>query len=619
MTDRWSLNRGATMRSDGTVSFAVWAPSVERLSVVVRPDDREEEVELSRDGGGVWRGTASGLERGHDYVYRLDGARDRPDPVSRHQPAGVHGPSRIVAPGAFEWTDGDWRGLEMADLIIYELHVGTFTPAGTFTGVAERLPYLRELGVTAIELMPVAQFPGRRNWGYDGVHPYAPQDSYGGPDGLRRLVDAAHREGLGVILDVVYNHLGPEGNYLSEFGPYFTDRYVTPWGKAINFDGPDSDEVRRYFIDNARYWIREFHIDGLRLDAVHAIYDFGAVHILEEIGAAVHAEAASPGRRGLVIAESDLNDPRLTRSAERGGYALDAAWSDDFHHAVHAALTGEGRGYYVDFGDVSDVAKAVRDRFVLDGRYSKFRRRRHGTAAGDVPADRFVVFIQNHDQVGNRAQGERLSSLVSFEQRKLAAALLFLSPYVPLIFMGEEYGDEAPFLYFVDHGDEELLEAVRRGRQREFARFEWGDAIPDPGDAKTFERSRLDPDAADRSPHSELLDLYREAIAVRRAEPALRPGAARVEVESDPEAGWISLLLSHEERGALAVFNLGGATAGPEIVIPAGVWERRLATDDRAYGGPGAETPAALVSEGGKAVDVLMAGHSAALFIRKAG
>ncbi|MGD8869087.1 MAG: malto-oligosyltrehalose trehalohydrolase, partial [Gemmatimonadales bacterium] len=405
MKQRWTLERGVTLTQDGSARFSVWAPRVGQTTLVLNRDSATSEHPMTRGEDGVHTVRVSDVPVGSDYLFRLDGARDRPDPVSRCQAAGVHGPSRVVDPMAFAWTDTSWVGLELDALILFELHPGTFTPAGTFDGTVERLGYLRELGITAIQLMPVAQFPGRRNWGYDGVYPYAPQMSYGGPEGLKRLIDAAHRAGLGVYLDVVYNHLGPEGNYLDEFGPYFTDRYGTPWGRAINFDGPDSDEVRRYFIDNALYWMSEYHIDGLRLDAVHAIFDFSARHILEEIASAVHAEAELLGRRVHVISESDLNDPRLVRPRRLGGYELDGTWSDDFHHAIHATLTGERHGYYVDFGGIEQVAKAYRARFVLDGTYSRYRRRRHGAPADDVPADRFIVFVQNHDQVGNRARG----------------------------------------------------------------------------------------------------------------------------------------------------------------------------------------------------------------------
>jgi len=617
MGGAWALQRGATVLDDGSTRFSVWAPAVESAAIVILSDGRNSEHPMERRDNGVHETVVAAVGPGTDYSLRLDGARDRPDPVSRFQPAGVHGPSRVVDPRAYTWSDAAWAGVATADLILYEIHVGTFTEQGTFEAVAKRLPYLKELGVTAIELMPVAQFPGRRNWGYDGVHLYAPQSSYGGPDGLWRLVDAAHAAGLAVVLDVVYNHLGPEGNYLAEFGPYFTDRYKTPWGRAVNFDGPDSDEVRRYFIDNALYWATEFHIDGLRLDAVHAIFDFGAQHILEELATAVHSQAEALGRRVQVIAESDLNDPRLVRGAERGGYGLDATWSDDFHHAVHAALTGERNGYYEDFGGVEPVAKAMRDRFVLDGRYSAYRRRRHGAEATDVPADRFVVFVQNHDQVGNRARGDRLSELVALEQQKLAAALLLLSPYIPLLFMGEEYGELSPFLYFVDHGDKQLIEAVRRGRQEEFARFGWQGPLPDPTAEETFARSRADPRRAGSSPHAELLRLYRELIRIRRHEPALRPAAARSRVESDTQAGWLALVLEAGGRDLLAAFNLSNAPAMIGIAIPAGAWQRRLATDEVPYGGNGSLIPSRVASDGAAPIRLAVPAYAAALFRRE--
>ena len=467
------LERGAVPLPDGSTRFSVWAPKARLVEVILTRDGVPESHPLSAGADGIHGGIVRRAPAGTDYSYRLDGGPDRPDPVSRWRPHGVHGPTRIVDPAAFQWSDAGWRGVEMADLAIYELHVGTFTPAGTFDGVIDRLPMLRELGVTALEIMPVAEFPGSRNWGYDGVSLYAVQSTYGGPDGLKRLVDAAHRGGLAVLLDVVYNHLGPEGNYLSEFGPYFSDRYRTAWGEGFNLDGPDSDEVRRYLVDNAAYWVTEYHLDGLRLDAADRIVDLSPLHVAEEIGAAVHAQGEALGRRTLVIAEIDANDPRWVRGREVGGFGLDAHWSDDFHHAVHVALTGERTGYYADFAEPGAVAKALGERYVNDGRYSPHRRRRHGRPAADVPRDRFVVCVQNHDQTGNRAGGERLAALVSPGAVRLAAAILLLSPYVPLLFMGEEHGETNPFLYFVSHGDPALVEAVREGRRREFAAFAW--------------------------------------------------------------------------------------------------------------------------------------------------
>jgi maltooligosyltrehalose trehalohydrolase len=583
----WRLERGASVLESGAVRFAVWAPHVERMSVRIEDGETVGETPLARDDANVFSAIVSDVPPGARYWYRLDGNHDRPDPVSRSQPAGVHGPSAIVDPDAFCWTDDSWTGPATDTPVYYELHVGTFTEPGTFEAVVERLPYLTDLGVTVIELMPVAAFPGERNWGYDGVCPYAPASCYGGPAGLQRLVDAAHAAGLAVVLDVVYNHLGPEGNYLTDFGPYFTERYHTPWGAAVNFDGEESDEVRRYVIDNALHWITDYHIDGLRLDAVHAIFDFSAFHILEELAAAVHAQAGRLGRRVIVVAESDLNDPRLIRERGRGGYGLDAQWNDDFHHAVHAALTGERQGYYEDFGGVEPIAKALRDRFVYDGRWSAYRKRRHGAAAADLPPRRLVAFVQNHDQVGNRAQGDRLSTLVSLDAQKLAAAVLLLSPFVPLLFMGEEFGETNPFLYFIDHGDPELVEAVREGRAREFARFRWSGPIPDPKAPDTFHRSRVRHDRARRPPHAQLLALHRDLIRIRRAEPALQPGAA-IRLVRPAHAQWLAVFYDRPgAAGCLAIFNFAGEPSDVTLETDRR-WAVQLATNEPRYAGGGA-------------------------------
>jgi maltooligosyltrehalose trehalohydrolase len=581
-----TLERGATPLPDGGTRFSVWAPNARLAEVVITQEGKLHAHPLVRDAGGAHTGTVHRVAPGTDYFYRLDHGPDRPDPVSRWRPMGVHGPTRIVDPAAFNWSDAAWRGLETADLVIYELHVGTFTPAGTFDGVIERLPALRELGVTALEIMPVAQFPGARNWGYDGVSPYAVQSTYGGPNGLKRLVDAAHRAGLAVLLDVVYNHLGPEGNYLAELGPYFSDRYQTAWGHGFNFDGPDSDEVRRYVVDNAVYWVTEYHLDGLRLDAADRIVDLGPVHIVEEIGEAVHAQGEALGRRTLVIAEIDANDPRWVRGRDVGGYGLDAHWSDDFHHAVHVALTGERTGYYADFADPGAVAKALGQRYVNDGRYSPHRRRKHGRPATDVPADRFVVAVQNHDQTGNRARGERLAALVTPDALRLAAALLLLSPYVPLLFMGEEHGETNPFLYFVSHGDPALVEAVRDGRRREFEAFAWSGEVPDPQDEGTFEASRPLWERAERGAGAQLRALYRDLLRLRRSERALRPGAAEIRVRNDAAAGWVAVRYESEGEVLEGIFNLSSAT----LAVPLEAsrrWSLVLSTDAPGYGGAG--------------------------------
>jgi maltooligosyltrehalose trehalohydrolase len=573
---------------DGSVRFSVWAPNAHRVAVQIRNGERarEGEQELQRVSPTLYAGVVEGAAAGTDYVYALfgqGGRRELPDPVSRWQPDGVHGPSRVLDPGAFRWTDAEWRGIPMADYIIYEVHVGTFTVGGTFDAAIWELPRLRALGVTAIEIMPVAQFPGGRNWGYDGVQLYAVQNTYGGPEGLKRLVNAAHAAGLAVVLDVVYNHLGPEGNYLDAFGPYFTETYRTPWGRAVNYDGPGSDEVRRLVIDNALHWVTEYHVDALRLDAVHGIFDFSALHLLQELTQAVHDQAARLGRTVVVIGESDLNDPKLIRSPEQGGYGLDAQWSDDFHHAVHAALTGERSGYYADFGDPEMIAEALREPFVYAGRYAPSRNRRHGAPSTGIPRDRFVVALQNHDQVGNRVSGERLCELVSADQLKLAAALLFLSPCVPLLFMGEEYGETNPFQYFISHGDAQLVEAVCKGRREEFAAFGWGDTVPDPQSEATFISSRLDRSKLEDPRHAAIWELYRDLIALRKRE-AGRGKWEETEVAGGPE-GWITLL----RRGSLlAVFNV--SDRDQDVPLPDAVgsrWRLLMSTDDVKYGGAG--------------------------------
>jgi maltooligosyltrehalose trehalohydrolase len=585
MTAVWKLERGANVCRTA-VRFSVWAPNASRVRV--RLTNARREHELTHVGDGVFECTVPDIGAGADYGFLLDdGDQLLPDPVSRFQPDGVHGASRVVDPNAFRWTDDAWRGIAMADLVIYELHVGVFTSAGTFAAVISHLRGLRELGVTAIEIMPVAQFPGARNWGYDGVELYAVQNSYGGPDELRRLVDAAHAEGLGVILDVVYNHVGPEGNYLPLYGPYFTEKYKTPWGPALNYDDAHSDDVRRYVVDNALYWVTEYHVDGLRLDAIHGIFDFSPKHLVQEIAETVHAQGDGLGRRVVVIGESDLNDPRVVRGVKEHGYGLDAQWSDDFHHAVHAALTGETLGYYADFGDVEWIAAALREPFAYDGRWSHHRKRKHGGPSAGLPRERFVVAIQNHDQIGNRASGDRLSSTLTAEQFRLATALLLLSPYVSLLFMGQEYGETNPFQYFVSHGDDQLVQAVRDGRRKEFESFGWGDEVPDPQSAHTFRRSLLDRDKASHPEHAAILALHRDLLALRAAEPSLRPDGASIVVSFD--VGVITLSRTPRDesgRAFVAIFNC--ADAEREVSLPsavAGCWSLRFSTDARRYGG----------------------------------
>lgn len=500
---------GANLKN-GVCEFRVWAPKAKQVLLrLLGSGDYTMEVEAD----GHFRFSAP-AKPGDKYFYVVDGQKPVPDPVSRYLPEGVHGPTAIVDPEAFEWTDESWRGLDLRDYIIYELHVGTFTPQGTFAGVIEKLKYLRHsLGVSVIEVMPVAAFPGERNWGYDGVSPYAVQPSYGGPEGLKRLVNAAHEIGLAVVLDVVYNHLGNEGNYLPMFGPYFTDRHKTPWGQAINYNGPQSAGVRRYFIENALYWIREYHFDGLRLDAVQNIYDDSTPHILQEIQTNVQKLASELGRKVCVIAETDENDAKLVRPVEKDGYGLNALWSDDFHHSVHTFFTGERNGYYQDFGQAQQIARALNEGFVLQGGLFKFWNRPRGTKPEGVPLLAHVICLQNHDQVGNRALGERLTQLTSLGQRKLAAALLLLAPHTPLLFMGEEYDERNPFQFFTSYGDPELARAVSEGRKREFQDFAWKE-FPDPQAPATFKRSRLNWSLA--AEDNEMLRWYRALLDLRR-------------------------------------------------------------------------------------------------------
>ena len=548
---------GALPQDEGSVRWRVWAPLAERLELVLVGDDRRA-APMEREGRGHWCRTEPQVAEGQRYLFRVNG-QDFPDPCSLAQPEGVHGPSAVVRPSRFRWTDRAWKGVACEDLVIYELHVGTFTDEGTFDAVIPRLPALRELGVTAVELMPVGQFPGTRNWGYDGVYPYAVQDSYGGAAGLARLVDACHAAGLAVLLDVVYNHLGPEGNYLSQFGPYFTDRYKTGWGPALNFDGPGSDPVRDYVLDNARMWVDEFHLDGLRLDAVHAMYDFGARNLLAAIKDVVDEAGRRAGRQVHVIAESDLNDPRLLLPRESGGFGLDAQWSDDFHHAVHTLVTGERQGYYEDFGEPGHLAKVLTNPFLYAGDYSPHRDRKHGAPLPDgLTGDRFVVSIQNHDQVGNRARGDRLAALVDVPRRRLAASLMLLSPYLPLLFMGEEYGEDRPFLFFCSFCDEYLVQAVREGRQREFAAFTWQGEVPDPHAEDTFAASRLSWSWPEGSARAGLRRLYADLLAARRQWPALRDFDART-----------SRLLPDAEGGALLLLVRGGREPQPGTTVQA--------------------------------------------------
>jgi maltooligosyltrehalose trehalohydrolase len=518
-----------------STEFIVWAPARHQVEVILQSPEPGT-YPMEKDESGYWR-THLPVNPGTRYFFRLDGTTTCPDPASFSQPEGVHGPSEVIDTNAFSWQDKDWTGIPLSNNIIYELHTGAFSPTHDFDGVRAKLDYLADLGINAIELMPLAQFPGDRNWGYDGVFPFAIQHSYGGAAGFQRLVDAAHSKGISIIVDVVYNHFGPEGNYLGQYGPYFTDKYKTPWGDAINVDDAGSDGVRNYFLQNARMWLEDYHVDTLRLDAVHAIKDFSAITFIQELKElAADIERQTACRKAL-IAEQDLNDPRYINPPAKGGYGLDAQWIDEFHHALRALLTGDRRSYYSDFGSIGQLEKAFRDTYVYDGIYSPHRQRTFGGHVDGNPYDQFVVFAQNHDQVGNRAMGDRLTDNLSVEQLKLAAATVLLSPYIPLLFMGEEYGERHPFPFFVSFTDPPLIKAVREGRAAEFKGFVHdGAVIPDPESAETFESAVLSWNI-----NEELAAWYRELIRFRTTRPAMQ-GRTRDSMLVHPAIGNVLLL-----------------------------------------------------------------------------
>ncbi len=493
-------------------TIRIWAPVAHMVEIIING----EELQMRPDNYGFWQLDVAIGDDSPLYSCKIDGKGPFPPPVSHFLPEGVHGRSQLWQ-DSFIWTDKDWKAPSLENAVIYELHTGTFTPEGTFAAIHQRLDHLVDLGVTHVQLMPVAAFPGKHGWGYDGVGLYSPHCHYGNPIELKRLVEACHARGLAIILDVVYNHLGPDGNYLGHFGPYFSGRYHTPWGEAVNFDSAFCDQVRRFIIENALMWLRDFHFDGLRLDAVNQIYDFSVTHILEELQAQVNKLTLETGKDFILIAESDQNDPRLVKPFKSGGYGLSAQYLDDFHHALHVMLTGEKHGYYQDFCGAADLQKCLKKGFVYDGQYSRFRKRNHGRVAEKIPLWRYVVFAQNHDQVGNRAFGERLCHIIPCEYCQIAAALLFMSPFVPLIFQGEEWASSSPFLYFTDHTDSKLANAVRRGRIREFPEYrDFKAKIPDPQSQQTFLKSVLAWEEIHNAPHDEMFAWYRRLISLRK-------------------------------------------------------------------------------------------------------
>jgi len=594
---------GATYLGDHRCRFVLWAPHADRVDLCL-VGDTARLLPMERAAGGYWHLNADHVAPGARYTYRLDGGPERPDPVSRYQPDGPHGSSAVVDAASFPWTDDDWKGIPLKDYVLYEIHVGTFSPEGTFEGVIPYLTNLAELGVTAIEIMPVAQFAGGRNWGYDGVQPYAVQNTYGGPEGLRKLVDAAHTAGLAVTMDVVYNHLGPEGNYLWDFArDYFTDRYRTPWGTALNFDVAYSDEVRRYFLENAMMWPTEFHIDSLRLDAVHSIIDFSAVSFLSDLAASADTYMTETGKRFYLMGESDLNDSRLLRPREGGGYGLHAQWSDDFHHILHVLLTGERDGYYSDFKTVSQLKDSLERAYVFNGTYSPYRHRRHGNSTDGLRPEQFVVCIQNHDQIGNRMRGDRLAETLPFPSLKLAAAMTILSPYLPLLFMGEEYGEQALFPYFISHTDPDLVEAVRKGRREEMATFSWAGEVPDPAGEETFARAKLHHDLRHEGWHEMLWRWYQATLTLRTQLPPLGPiPFADLTVNANDASGILTMLRGARGSRYFLAFNFADAPSA--ITAPDGAWDKTLDSEGIAWGGDDDDLPDTLSAEAAR--DLIM-------------
>lgn len=602
---RWHLDFGARPIASGGVQFRVWSPLTKEMSVKIKAP-REIVVPMDSSDG-MFSAIVKEIGPGADYQYVIDGEKERPDPVSRFQPHGVHGPSQVIDPDAFKWSDAGWQGIPLADYVMYELHIGTFTSEGTFASAIEKLSHLRDAGITAIELMPVAQFPGSRNWGYDGVYPYAVQSTYGGPDGLKRLIDAAHRAGLAVIMDVVYNHLGPEGNYLPDFMPCLSRRYKSPWGEALNYDGPYSYGMRRYVIENSLYWLTEYHIDALRLDAVHSILDFGAKHVLAELSRRFHSEAEKLGRRAFLIAESDLDDVRVIRPVAEGGWGMDAQWNDAFHHAVHTAFTGDHHGYFGDYDGLADLRKAVLEGYVYDWRFSKFRKRFHGSSSKDRPGSQFVVFTQNHDQVANALAGKRPVTMISRGLEKVAATLLICAPNLPMFFMGQEYGATTPFTYFTDFQDRELGKAVSEGRKKEYSAFLRKGFI-DPQSREAFDTSKLNWQEAEQPANHELLRFHRDLLALRRRHKSLsncRKDLTAVEFNQNER--WVTIERNDESgERTIIVCNLGDKQT--HVPIDGGPAQLAL------FGGEeGAQPPPAQLGPGRRSISLDRSG--AAVYI----
>ena len=575
---------GVNFNANGNADVMLWAPKANRVELLLHAQGRR--IPLVSEEYGYWTLETKELVPDDLYSWVLDGENQLPDPASLSQPEGVHGPSQAVDLKSFAWTDRSWKNTALKNYVIYEVHTGTFTTEGTFASLEEKLDYLVELGITAIEIMPVSQFPGNRNWGYDGVFPFCVQDSYGGASGLQHLVNACHEKGLAVILDVVFNHIGPEGNHLDNFGPYFTDKYHTPWGNAINFDDAWCDGVRQFYIENALMWFRDFHIDALRLDAVHAIKDFSPAHILQEIKQQVDLLSQQTGQNHYLIVELDLNDTRFINPVSKGGYGMDGQWIDEFHHALRVTSGQEKTGYYSDFDGIESLTKAYEDAYVYDGTYSEHRKKRFGMKATENPGEQFVVFSQNHDQVGNRMLGERTTALLSFEMQKLLAGAVLVSPYIPLLFMGEEYGETNPFQYFVSHTDPELAEMVRKGRKKEFEAFHIEGEAPDPMSEETFNDSKLQWDLLDKEPHKTMLSFYKEMIAVRKKQqPLCVLNRKEISAQSYTDKKTIVLQRQHKIQDVICLMNFSELPQTITVPVYAPLWYKLIASSDKQWGG----------------------------------
>ncbi|WP_183560365.1 malto-oligosyltrehalose trehalohydrolase [Mucilaginibacter sp. SP1R1] len=573
---------GVNFNNPGVAGITLWAPEAHDVTITFN----NHVIPLVKEEHGYWSLNTELLKPGDTYWFNING-KQLPDPASLLQPEGVHGPSAAFDVTTFNWTDGQWKNYPLANYIFYELHTGTFTSEGTFQGIEQQLDYLIELGITAIEIMPVAQFPGERNWGYDGVFPFAVQNSYSGPRGLQQLVNSCHNKGLAVVLDVVYNHLGPEGNYFGQFGPYFTDKYNTPWGSAINFDDAGSDEVRLYFIENVLMWFRDFHVDALRMDAVHAIKDFSPKHILQEINERVAELMQVTGKTHYLIVECDLNNTRYITPADQGGFGMDAQWTDEFHHALRVTAGGEKNGYYSDFNGIADLANAYQNAYVYHGQYSEQRQKTFGTDTDGIDGKRFVVFSQNHDQVGNRMLGERSSQLFSFEMQKLMAAAVMISPFLPMLFMGEERSESAPFLFFVSHTDKELIKAVRKGRKAEFADFHTSEEAPDPQATEAFNRSKLNWGTLQQEPHKTMLQYYKALIGLRKHQSALKnTDRKNMTVATDVVTNTLVIQRWAAEQQLICFLNF--SDQHQNIAVPSGVnqWQKLFDSADPKWNGP---------------------------------